>query len=127
MGIFLRLPQYSRARSVYTVVDTTLTPCIPMTERNEGLSEVIPRERDRLYGFIRRRVPNRRDAEDILQDFFFEFARACGMRQAEVLGLQWEDVNLVCATADIRRTQRRGAFSKPKSKASRRTIELPAP
>jgi len=50
-----------------------------MTERNKGLSEVIPRERDRLYGFIRRRVPNRRDAEDILQDVFFEFARACSL------------------------------------------------
>jgi len=50
-----------------------------MTERSEGISEVIPRERDRLYGFIRRRVPNRRDAEDILQDVFFEFARACSL------------------------------------------------
>ena len=50
-----------------------------MTERNESLSEVIPRERDRLYGFIRRRVPNRRDAEDILQDVFFEFVRACSL------------------------------------------------
>jgi RNA polymerase sigma factor (sigma-70 family) len=50
-----------------------------MTEQSEGISEVIPRERDRLYGFIRRRVPNRRDAEDILQDVFFEFARACSL------------------------------------------------
>jgi len=50
-----------------------------MTERSEGISEVIPRERARLYGFIRRRVPNRRDAEDILQDVFFEFARACSL------------------------------------------------
>ena len=50
-----------------------------MTEQSEGISEVIPRERDRLYGFIRRRVPDRRDAEDILQDVFFEFARACSL------------------------------------------------
>lgn len=61
------------------MVDTALTPNGPMTERNEGLSQVIPRERDRLYGFIRRRVPNRRDAEDILQDVFYEFARACSL------------------------------------------------
>lgn len=50
-----------------------------MTERSEGISAVIPRERERLYGFIRRRVPNRRDAEDILQDVFFEFVRACSL------------------------------------------------
>jgi integrase len=50
----------------------------------------------------------------------------CGMREAEVLGLQWRDIDWVRGTAEIRRTQRRGVFSKPKSKASRRTIELPA-
>ena len=50
-----------------------------MTDRTEAISEVIPRERDRLYGFIRRRVPNRGDAEDILQDVFYEFARACSL------------------------------------------------
>ena len=51
----------------------------------------------------------------------------CGPRQAEVLGLPWDDIDLVHGAATIRRTQRRGVFSKPKSKASRRTIELPAP
>jgi RNA polymerase sigma factor (sigma-70 family) len=50
-----------------------------MTQPSEGIAEVVPRERARLYGFIRRRVPNRGDAEDILQDVFFEFARACSL------------------------------------------------
>ena len=34
------------------------------------------RERSRLLGFIRRRVPSPGDAEDILQDVLYEFARA---------------------------------------------------
>lgn len=50
-----------------------------MIEPSEGIAEVVPRERARLYGFIRRHVPNRGDAEDILQDVFFEFARACSL------------------------------------------------
>jgi integrase len=54
-------------------------------------------------------------------------AAYCGLRQAEVLGLQWEDIDWTGGTAEIRRTMRRGVFSKPKSKASRRTIELPPP
>jgi integrase len=54
-------------------------------------------------------------------------AAYCGLRQAEVLGLQWGDIDWARGTAEIRRTQRRGVFSKPKSKASRRTIELPRP
>lgn len=52
-------------------------------------------------------------------------AADCGLRQAEVLGVQWEDIDWVRGTAEIRRTQRRGVFSAPKSKASRRIIELP--
>ncbi|WP_207238167.1 MULTISPECIES: RNA polymerase sigma factor [unclassified Pseudomonas] len=50
-----------------------------MAEQSEGIAEIIARERTRLYGFIRRRVPNTGDAEDILQDVFCEFARACSL------------------------------------------------
>jgi integrase len=48
-----------------------------------------------------------------------------GARQAEVLGLQWGDVDWNRRTAEIRRQWRRGAFYEPKTKASRRTVELP--
>ena len=40
------------------------------------LSEVVRRERSRLLNFIRRRVPNERDAEDIVQDVFTELVEA---------------------------------------------------
>ncbi len=49
----------------------------------------------------------------------------CGLRISEVLGLQWGDIDWQRGTAEIRRQQRRGKFSKPKTSASRRTIELP--
>jgi len=48
-----------------------------------------------------------------------------GARQAEVLGLQWSDIDWNRRTAGIRRQWRRGAFYEPKTKASRRTVELP--
>ncbi|MFQ5720180.1 MAG: RNA polymerase sigma factor [Acidobacteriota bacterium] len=41
-------------------------------DQNERTSEVFERERSRLHDFIRRRVPDPRDAEDILQDAFCE-------------------------------------------------------
>nr|WP_208545654.1 sigma-70 family RNA polymerase sigma factor [Paraburkholderia hospita] len=50
-----------------------------MTEQSEGIAEIVARERARLYGFIRRRVPNPGDAEDILQDVFCEFTCACSL------------------------------------------------
>ena len=38
--------------------------------------DVIGREQSRLRSFIRRRVPDPRDAEDILQDVFYELVEA---------------------------------------------------
>ena len=45
-------------------------------ERDQQVSEVVERERSRLLGFIRRRVPDPGDAEDVLQDVFYELAEA---------------------------------------------------
>ncbi|MDH3523738.1 MAG: sigma-70 family RNA polymerase sigma factor [Acidobacteriota bacterium] len=41
-------------------------------DQNERISEVFAREQSRLRGFLRRRVPDPRDAEDILQSVFCE-------------------------------------------------------
>ena len=45
-------------------------------EQDERISEVVEREQSRLRRFIRRRVPDPRDAEDILQDVFYELVEA---------------------------------------------------
>jgi RNA polymerase sigma factor (sigma-70 family) len=44
-----------------------------MTEKNSEISAVVVRERSRLGNFIRKRVGNPTEAEDILQDVFYEF------------------------------------------------------
>ena len=45
-------------------------------EQDQRISEVVKRERSRLGNFIRRRVPDPRDAEDILQEVFYELVEA---------------------------------------------------
>jgi RNA polymerase sigma factor (sigma-70 family) len=45
-------------------------------EQDQRISEVLKREQSRLRNFIRRRVPDSRDAEDILQDVFYELVEA---------------------------------------------------
>jgi RNA polymerase sigma factor (sigma-70 family) len=45
-------------------------------ERDQRISEVVTREQSRLRRFIRRRVQDRRDVEDILQDVFSELVEA---------------------------------------------------
>lgn len=49
----------------------------PMTsEQNQDITATVLRERSRLGNFIRRRVADPTDADDILQDVFYEFTQA---------------------------------------------------
>jgi RNA polymerase sigma factor (sigma-70 family) len=47
-----------------------------MTERDRQLSEIIAVERSRLRNFIRKRVPNEADVEDLLQEVFYKLVEA---------------------------------------------------
>jgi RNA polymerase sigma factor (sigma-70 family) len=49
---------------------------IAMTEQDRQISEVVAEERSRLRNFIRRRVPNEADVEDLLQEVFYELVEA---------------------------------------------------
>jgi RNA polymerase sigma factor (sigma-70 family) len=45
-------------------------------EQDQRIAEVVTREQSRLRNFIRRRVPDPGDVEDILQDVFYELVEA---------------------------------------------------
>src|SRR5450432_3385564 len=45
-------------------------------EQDRRISETVMQEQSRLRNFIRRRVPDPRDAEDILQEVFYELVEA---------------------------------------------------
>jgi RNA polymerase sigma factor (sigma-70 family) len=45
-------------------------------EQDEHIADVVTREQSRLRDFIRRRVPDPRDAEDVLQDVFYKLVEA---------------------------------------------------
>jgi RNA polymerase sigma factor (sigma-70 family) len=45
-------------------------------EQDRRIADVVKREQSRLRNFIRRRVPDPRDAEDILQDVFYRLVEA---------------------------------------------------
>ncbi len=47
-----------------------------MTEQDRQISEIITQERSRLRNFILRRVPDPSDAEDIVQEVFYELVEA---------------------------------------------------
>src|SRR6266852_45538 len=47
-----------------------------MNEQDRKISEIVAEERSRLRNFIRRRVPDPSDVEDILQEVFYELVEA---------------------------------------------------
>ena len=47
-----------------------------MTEQDRRFAEVMAQERPRLRNFIRKRVPNKADVEDLLQEVFSELVEA---------------------------------------------------
>jgi len=57
-------------------MDAALRKHWAMANQDERISEAIDREQPRLRNFIRRRVADREDAEDILQDVFYELIEA---------------------------------------------------
>lgn len=67
------------------------------------------------------------EAEDRLEALYV-LAVTTGMRQGELLGLKWEDVDLARSAIHVRRTlTRKGGrllLGEPKTKKSRRTVQL---
>jgi RNA polymerase sigma factor (sigma-70 family) len=57
-------------------MDKALSTGWTMADQEERITETIGREQGRLRSFIRRRVADEADAEDILQDVFYEFVEA---------------------------------------------------
>jgi RNA polymerase sigma factor (sigma-70 family) len=53
-----------------------LSSITSMTEQDRQISEIVAEERSRLRNFIRRRVPDPSDVEDILQEVFYELIEA---------------------------------------------------
>ncbi|GAB4136776.1 MAG: RNA polymerase sigma factor [Bacteroidia bacterium] len=61
--------------------DVVHTPTIMAAEQNRFLEDTLKRERRRLLDFIRKRVPDDIDAEDILQDVFIELTESMRMER----------------------------------------------
>ena len=59
------------------------------TRQNAEIQETVRKERKRLFDFIRQRVNSEEDAEDILQDVFFQFVNAYRMMEPIEKATSW--------------------------------------
>jgi RNA polymerase sigma factor (sigma-70 family) len=77
-------PPFSRIQKTYNIrgrhssseLDGSAMSVTSMIEQDRQISEVITEQQSRLRNFIRKRVPNESDVEDLLQEVFFELVRA---------------------------------------------------
>lgn len=60
-----------------------------MTEQDQKISEAIARDAPRLRDFIRKRVMDRSEAEDILQDVFYELVETYRMMKPVEQATAW--------------------------------------
>lgn len=60
-------------------MDEALRNRWPMVEQDQRISDAVARDQSRLRNFIRQRVTDPGDAEDILQDVFYELVEAYRM------------------------------------------------
>jgi len=80
-----------------------------MTQQDQRITDAVTREYGRLRNFVRKRVPDRRDAEDIIQDVFYELVEASRMMQPVEQVTAWLFRVARNRIIDLFRSQRRDA------------------
>jgi integrase len=105
-------------------VDEVEAPRLEPPEMNV-LSEVEIARLLAAYGELEGEAEESADAEWFrLTRRMVEVALATALRRGELLALRWADVELLDGRLTVRQAYVRGSFGTPKSRASRRTLEL---
>lgn len=94
-------------------MDGTLRKQWMMVQQDQQISEAIERERPRLRNFIRRRVPDQSDAEDILQEVFSELVEAYRMMKPLEQVTAWLFRVARNRITDLFRSKKREASTEP--------------
>jgi integrase len=63
--------------------------------------------------------------EDGCHRHIIQVAAFCGMRQGEILGLQWQDIDWNSRQIHVRRAWKEGDFTAPKTRNSIRRVDVP--
>ena len=84
-----------------------------MAQHDQQISEAIQREKPRLRNFIRKRVADQSDAEDILPEVFYEFVEAYRMMKPVEQVTAWLFRVARNRITDLFRSKKREASSEP--------------
>ncbi len=88
-----------------------------LTQQNDSIEEVILRERGRLLNFIKSRIPAEEDAEDVLQDVFFQLTQSFRLKRPVEKMSSWLFTVARNKIADLFRKNKPLSFSKVEGRA----------
>ena len=94
-------------------MDETLRKQWMMVQQDQQISEAVEREKPRLRNFIRKRVADESDAEDILQEVFYELLEAYRMMKPVEQVTAWLFRVARNRITDLFRSKKREASSEP--------------
>jgi RNA polymerase sigma factor (sigma-70 family) len=92
-------------------METALSMDGIITQQDRRIAEVVEREQARLRNFIRKRVADERDAEDILQDVFYELVEAYRLMKPVEQASSWLFRVARNRIIDLFRKKKPGAFA----------------
>jgi RNA polymerase sigma factor (sigma-70 family) len=87
-----------------------------MAQQDQQISEAIEREKPRLRNFIRKRVADQSDAEDILQEVFYELVEAYRMMKPVEQVTAWLFRVARNRITDLFRSKKREGSSEPEGR-----------
>ena len=81
-------------------------------KQNDSIRETVAREEKRLFNFIRNRVPEQEDAEDILQDVFYQLIESYRLAEPVEQLYSWLYTVARNKITDLFRKKKADPFSK---------------
>jgi RNA polymerase sigma factor (sigma-70 family) len=105
-------------------MDDALRARWQMAQQDQRISEAVTREYGRMRNFVRKRVSDRRDAEDILQDVFYELVEAYRMMQPVEQVTAWLFRVARNRITDLFRSKQREALRSPPTALAEDGTEL---
>jgi len=97
-----------------------------MLNNPASLVRKLPRTEQPAAAYMRKEdIPAFLEAADPQYRTLFKMAILCGLRQGELLGLQWGDIEWRHKRVHVQRSYTEGRFGTPKTLQSRRNVDLP--
>ena len=116
-----------RIKNIRAVLNGVLSDALDdelIVKNPVSLTNTIPLDNPEIFPFSMDEIRLILENSEGQSRNFFALGFFSGMRSGEMIGLKWSDVDFFKSEINIERTRRMGVENKPKTKSSKRTIDI---